>query len=360
MLKNSLFLSFTSPWIGLLLSRICIIVARNSLERMNRRLLTLLAIFTIASSQMLQAQDAHFSQFYANPMYLNPAFAGVSKCPRINLNYRNQYPVLNVYQTYSASYDQYVESLNGGLGIMLMRDEAGDGAYSTTDASLVYSYHLKASRNFSILAGFQGTYRQIAIDWQSFTFPDQIDPYYGFVRETSEPNPGSNSVGAFDLSAGLIGYTERFYFGIAASHLTQPDISFFVQDRLPLKFTAHAGFTIPLGRKRLYTDLQNYLIPNIVYQVQGPYDQLTISTAFSRGDFKGGLGFRSSTTNPDALVILVGYAPLEGRWGFGYSYDYTVSSIANNLGGAHEISLSYQFPCRSPRKRTKAISCPSF
>lgn len=360
MLKNSLFLSFTSPRIGQLLSIICIIVARNSLERMNKRLLTLLAIFAIASSQMLQAQDAHFSQFYANPMYLNPAYAGVSKCPRLNLNYRNQYPVLNVYQTYSASYDQYVESLSGGLGLMLLRDEAGDGAYSTTEASLIYSYHLKASRSFSILAGFQGTYRQIAIDWQSFTFPDQIDPYYGFVRETSEPNPGSNTVGVFDLSAGLIGYTERFYIGVAVNHMTQPDISFFVQDRLPMKFTAHMGFTIPLGRKRLYTDLQNYLIPNVVYQRQGEFDQLTISTAFSRGDFKGGLGFRSSTVNPDALVILVGYAPLEGRWGVGYSYDYTVSTIANNLGGAHEISLSYQFPCRAPRKRTKAISCPQF
>ncbi|MGB0978902.1 MAG: PorP/SprF family type IX secretion system membrane protein, partial [Croceimicrobium sp.] len=203
----------------------------------------------------LRAQDAHFSQFYANPMYLNPAFAGVSKCPRLNLNYRNQYPVLNVYQTYSASYDQYVSPLNGGVGILLMRDEAGDGAFSTTDASLVYSYHLKASRKFSILAGFQGTFRQISIDWDNFTFPDEIDPYYGFVGETAEANPGNNTVSAFDLTAGLIGYTERFYFGFVASHLTQPDVSFFVQDRLPLKFTAHMGFTIPLGRKRLVTDL---------------------------------------------------------------------------------------------------------
>lgn len=360
MCKNSFYLPFRNPHSLQLCNRICIIVAPNSLQRMNKRLLTFFAILTLGTGHVLDAQDAHFSQFYANPMYLNPAFAGVSKCPRLNLNYRNQYPVLNVYQTYSASFDQYVEPLNGGVGIMLMRDEAGDGAFSTTDASLVYSYHLKASRKFSILAGFQGTYRQIAIDWESFTFPDEIDPYYGFVRETSEPNPGSNTVSAFDLTAGLIGYTERFYFGFVASHLTQPDVSFFVQDRLPLKFTAHMGFTIPLGRKRLVTDLQNYLIPNIVYQVQGPYDQITTSLAFSRGDFKGGLGFRSSTTNPDALVILVGYTPLEGNWGFGYSYDYTISSIANNFGGAHEISLSYQLPCRTRVKRTKAISCPKF
>lgn len=360
MLKKSFFLLVKTRSWGGLSSIICIIVARNSLERMNKRLLTFFALLILGGPGLLSAQDAHFSQFYANPLYLNPAFAGVSKCPRLNMNYRNQYPVLNVYQTYSASYDQYVAPLNGGVGLVLMRDEAGDGAFSTTDASLVYSYHLKASRKFTILAGFQGTYRQISIDWESFTFPDEIDPYYGFVGETAEVNPGNNTVSTFDLTAGLIGYTERFYFGLVASHLTQPDVSFFVQDRLPLKFTAHMGFTIPLGRKRLVTDLQNYLIPNIVYQIQGPYDQITTSMAFSRGDFKGGLGFRSSTTNPDALVILVGYTPLEGNWGFGYSYDYTISSIANNLGGAHELSLSYQFPCRAPRKKTKAINCPKF
>lgn len=307
-----------------------------------------------------QAQDAHFSQFYANPLYLNPAFAGSANCPRVSLNYRNQYPVLNVYQTYSASYDQYVSSLNGGLGVLLTRDEAGDGSYSTTDANVVYSYHLKASRKFSILAGFQAGFRQVALDWDRLTFGDMIEPYRGFVRETSEQRPDENTVGTFDVSAGIIGFTENFYFGFAAHHLTSPDISFFVQDRLPTRFTGHLGWTIPLGRKRLHTDLQNYIIPNIVYQWQGPTNQLTSSLAFSRGDFKGGLGYRNSSTNPDAIIILIGYTPAEGSWGFGYSYDFTISSFANELGGAHEISLSYQLPCRKIRKRTKAISCPKF
>ncbi len=36
-------------------------------------------------------QDPGFSQFYANKLYLNPAFAGDNKCPRIDLNYRNQW-----------------------------------------------------------------------------------------------------------------------------------------------------------------------------------------------------------------------------------------------------------------------------
>ncbi|MFT5922039.1 MAG: hypothetical protein ACI8TS_001371, partial [Flavobacteriales bacterium] len=39
-----------------------------------------------------KAQDPEFTQFYANPLYLNPAFAGTARCPRLVMNYRNQWP----------------------------------------------------------------------------------------------------------------------------------------------------------------------------------------------------------------------------------------------------------------------------
>lgn len=323
--------------------------------------LTLLSLAFLSLGFSAFGQDPHFTQYYANPLYLNPAFAGVSKCPRVTLNYRNQYPSLNnVYQTFSGSYDQYVDNLNGGLGLLILRDEAGGGALSTTEVSGIYSYHLQVSRKFTVLAGFQATLRQRALDYSGFTFPDQIEPFYGFVRSTEEVPPGNNTNTHLDVSAGVLGFTEKFYLGASFHHLTQPDESFYRTSKLPLKITAQAGFTIPLGKKRLHNELQNYLIPNIVYQLQGPYDQLTVSTAFNRGPISGGLGLRTSTVNPDAIVVLLGYAPTDFAWKIGYSYDVTISSIANNLGGAHEISLAYQFPCRVRRKKNEAIKCPKF
>ena len=118
--------------------------------------------FFILGISSARGQDPHFSQFYANPLYLNPAFAGVKQCPKVNVNYRNQYPTLGVYQTYSVSFDQFVDALNGGVGVLIVQDEAANGALSLTEASLIYSYHLAVSRKFSILFGAQGTFRQRA------------------------------------------------------------------------------------------------------------------------------------------------------------------------------------------------------
>ena len=87
-------------------------------------------ILSIISGTMLKAQDPHFSQYYANPLYLNPAFAGTAVCPRMILNYRNQWPSISGnYVTYNASYDQHIDAINGGIGILVTTDTAGLGCW---------------------------------------------------------------------------------------------------------------------------------------------------------------------------------------------------------------------------------------
>ncbi len=51
--------------------------------------LLVLSILILATT-IASAQDPTFTQFYSNPIYLNPAFAGSHGCPRFNLNYRNE------------------------------------------------------------------------------------------------------------------------------------------------------------------------------------------------------------------------------------------------------------------------------
>jgi type IX secretion system PorP/SprF family membrane protein len=320
---------------------------------MLKKILTI-AILLTAILQEVKAQDPQFTQFYANPLYLNPAFAGVVRCPRFILNYRNQWPnIPGNYITYSASYDQHIDALNGGIGVLVTNDVAGQGTLNTLNFSGIYSYHLEVNRNFSIKAGFQATYAQRTLDWSKLTFGDQIDRRYGFIYNTNEVF-GPNSVNYVDFSAGMIGYSERFFFGFAAHHLTQPDQSFLVpSSRLPMKITAHAGASIPLTRKTRFNDPAK-ISPNILFQQQQDFRQINVGMYFQKSPFVAGLWYR----NKDAFIALVGIQ--QGLFKFGYSYDVTVSRLTNTTGGAHEISVSMQVDCKPKKKRFRTINCPSF
>jgi type IX secretion system PorP/SprF family membrane protein len=210
------------------------------------------------------------------------------------------------------------------------------------------------------LAGFQANFRQRALEWGNFRFPDMIDPFFGFVRPTEEVGPDRVQNNHVDLSIGFIGYSEAFYIGVAGHHLTQPDESFFVESKLPFKLTIHSGANIPITRRRLYGEYQSVLIPNIVIQNQGTFWSFFGGLSFNYSAITGGLGLRHGNTNPDALVILLGIAPQEMPWRLGYSYDYTVSRLTNALGGAHEISLMYQFACPKKTKKIEPLRCPKF
>jgi len=58
--------------------------------------------------------------------------------------------------------------------------------------------------------------------------------------------------------------------------------------------------------------------------------------------FFSGLWYRHTGSNADAAIILAGFR--EGVLRLGYSYDLTLSRLANaNPGGTHEISLAINF-----------------
>jgi type IX secretion system PorP/SprF family membrane protein len=313
-----------------------------------------LILVFIALCGTVLAQDPEFTQFYANPLYLNPAFAGSARCPRVSLNYRNQWPALSgTFITYTASYDQHVEALGGGIGLLVLNDKAGEGTLTTTNISGMYSYQLNVNREFSIRFGMQGTYAQKKVDWDKLTFGDMIDPRFGFIYETQEVRPNTNK-SFWDFSAGILGYSSQFYGGIAVNHLTEPE-EFYIKaaegSRLPMKITAHAGAIIPIGGRR---DNSMYISPNFIWQKQRDFNQYNIGFYVAKAPLVGGIWYRGG----DAFILLVGIQ--QGIMKFGYSYDVTVSKLYNASAGSHELSLGLQFGCHPKKKRFRTIKCPSF
>jgi type IX secretion system PorP/SprF family membrane protein len=314
----------------------------------------LLGVMLLEAKSVL-AQDPEFTQFYANPLYLNPAFAGTHRCPRVALNYRNQWPGLTgSFVTTSASYDQHVDAIYGGLGLLVVNDVAAN-TLTTSRISGMYSYEGKVSRTFSIRAGVEATYFQKTLDWSKLTFGDMIDARRGFVYDTYDIQRGGQRSG-MDFSAGLLGYSDKFFFGLAVHHLTEPNESLISGNSpLPRKFTGHAGANIvPQGSGGKYVKSDVVISPNILFRAQENFSQLNLGLYISKGSLVGGAWYR----NRDAFILLLGIK--SDMVSLGYSYDVTVSKLSMAIAGSHEISFTLNFNCK-PKKRTyRTISCPSF
>lgn len=320
---------------------------------MIKRVLLILSFLIAGLHELAMAQDPEFTQFYANPLYLNPAFAGSVRCPRMVLNYRHQWPsIAGTYVTTSASYDQYVDALHGGLGMYVYNDRAGEGTLTTNNVSAIYSYHLPVTRKFSVIAGFQASYQQKNLDWSKLTFGDMIDKKYGFVYSTQEQR-NIDKTSYIDFSAGVLGYSNRFYGGIAVHHLAEPDEAFINtgNSKLPRKYTGHFGMSLPIDR-------ETSISPNILYQQQQDFRQINFGLYVNRGPLVGGLWVRTSTRNADSFIALLGVQ--QGLFRMGYSYDITVYKLALYSGGSHEFSFAVQFSCKPKKKKFRTIQCPSF
>jgi type IX secretion system PorP/SprF family membrane protein len=321
--------------------------------------LTMISIMPVAYSQ-----DPLFSQFYANPLYLNPALAGATICPRAIGNFRDQWPSIGgAFITYNASYDQYVNGIHGGLGVMVTADRQGGGTLNTTSINLMYAYKFNISSRLSASAALGAGYFQRHIAYEKLVFEDMINRATGEVDPslTKEKAPDSPTVGAPDFTAGvMLDYDGKVYGGISVSHLSQPDIGFYSgnPDPLYMKFTVHGGTVINLKEGGFGDDREFSISPNLLYQQQFKYHQLDVGVYLTVDPFIGGVWFRHNFENADALIPLLGVHYKNLR--VGYSYDLTLSRLKGASGGAHEVSASWQFPCVEKRRHIRAIKCPRF
>ncbi|MCD6113439.1 MAG: type IX secretion system membrane protein PorP/SprF [Bacteroidales bacterium] len=336
---------------------------------MSKKIKFYILFFSILiTTNIVKSQDANFSQFYANYLYLNPALTGNRSNPTLSLNYRNQWPALsNSFVNYHASYDCYFDKLRSGIGVSFLGDNAGDGTLKTNIVSGFYSYHLQISNSIFINAGFEASYYQAKLDWDKLEFADQFDPRYGFVLPSNEIQPANLSKSFVDFSSGcFIGISQKYFIGFSINHLTQPNNSFYnnSDSKLQTKITVHAGTIINISdignSSPGFEDITIH--PNILYQQQGEFKQINLGMYLKKHPFVTGLWFRHNMSNSDALIILIGIE--QKTYTVGYSYDFTVSKLKNiNTGGGHEISFSYkfpEFPARRKRIRARDMEVPPF
>ena len=326
-------------------------------------------IIFIVFSLELRGQDPQFSQFYANQVLLNPAFAGAAQGPRLALNYRRQWASIpGSFKTFAASFDMPLEigkSMHG-VGMNILTDQAGEGNLTKLTATLVYSFQWTLNKNNIVRLGLAGGIQQANIDLLKLRFPDQIDPVTGFKDPiTGAPNFSQELINkntkptriTEDVSAGIVYYNRYAFVGVTTDHITQPQQLFIGTNAkdayLPLKLSVYAGVDIPLDR-----DHNKSFMPTLLFKRQKPFTQLDAGFYFNTDPVVFGLWYRG-LNNPDAVVGLVGLK--KGILSVGYSYDYTISSLTNRIsGGSHEVAIIIEFEKGKKKLKRRKYPCPRF
>lgn len=336
----------------------------------------------IISAAKIDAQISHYSQFYSTPMTIAPSFAGYTEASRLSLNYRDQWPnIPGTFTTYSVGLDHYFAKAKSGLGLLVYRDQAGSGNLGLTEAGLQYSYNLKVGQKrgrknteWYLRPGIFFKYAQRSIDFDKLTFGDMLK-YDGTRVEYTIETPIMANKGYIDFQASLLGYTDKYWGGFAVDHLLRPDQSLTgVESKQPILVSVFGGTKVYVKNKRVRRVTYGREPDNVTfsfhYRIQDKYDQLDIGAYWENDPIVLGAWFRGipiidknsgSFNKIDAIIVLMGYK-ISPNLKIGYSYDMTVSNLLSHTGGAHEISLVYEFNKNLDQIRQKhtIIPCPSF
>lgn len=334
----------------------------------------LLVIF-VGFAVTVYGQDPQFSQYYAAPLHLNPGFTGSTDQQRVIVNHRIQWPSLpQAFSTYSASYEFFDSNLSSGFGIMATTDVMGSVDYRTTSLGLSYSHKTRLGRNWVFSPGLNFSYGTNGLDRTKLVMRDEL-LYGDNISNDPELNRLANS-SFIDISAGTVLYNDKMWFGIAGSHMNNPNISVIGEESLlPMKVTVHGGVTVPLYNGPKVLDNVHYLTPSVLYRTHGGSQQLDAGLRYHVDPIAVGLWYRGIPVGSeeksedngfvvpkrDALSFITSI--MYNNFQFGYSFDFSIGASQTSTGGAHEVSLSYEFARESRKKikrSDKLIPCPSF
>lgn len=349
----------------------------------SRKLVALLSFATLffTESRNVFAQDPQFSQFYAAPLYLNPAFTGATGQARAGINYRNQWPAIDAnFVTMSAYFDYFIEDKKSGVGVLLTRDMEGLAGLRSLSLGLQYSYEFQFNEYLGFRPGAQIALYNRDINFDKLTFGDQFDPATGrFLDQPTAETFNTNFNKTFvDFSFGGVFFTKVAWLGVAANHLNKPNQSLISEEsKLPIKYSVHGGFKYfmrpgVVGSGVYSRNAERSIAPAFQYRHQGQFDQMDLGVYFTfeplvLGTWYRGVPFKrvENFVNNESIVLLLGFTQLGAKDGIniGYSFDYTISKLGPGSGGAHEFSLVYTWPMRNPRKPPAdklVIPCPDF
>ena len=334
---------------------------------------SVLIVFFLCLFGTLKAQDLHYSQYYAAPISLNPANAGMIKGNfRVGINSKNQWSsVTKPYQTISAFFDmQYLKRKYHkdafGIGVVFDADKAGDSKFSTIHAAVALSYikSFSSRNNQYISAGIMPQIVQRSITYSELYYDNQWNGNYYDPNIAPNEQYDIQHFTYFDLSAGVNWYylanrTSSYNAGFSVAHITRPKMSFMNNKEI----TLDAKYTLYGGAKYEVTDNLD-VIPSLMLSFQGKYIESILGSLlkYNRStDYKSytSINMGIFVRTVDALIFVAGFDYKSINFGVSYDVNFSKLKPASNVRGGLEFSINYIFS-RNKYVLKKESPCPIF
>ena len=314
----------------------------------------LIALATFLPGLTKAQVDPHFSQYYAYPLWLNPALTGIVDGDyRVGVNYRNQWVNIGKpFSTMGVSFDAAAAN-NVGVWINVTNMSAGDAGYNYLNAMASFSYRgvrFGETGTSQLVFGIQAGMINRRIDPAKWTLGSQYDPVMGFdPSKPSGENINTTSSNVFDAAAGAMFFdgnpNHQFnpFVGFSAGHLTQPQDPFVTGNnkRLPVRYIGHGGTRIKIN------DVFS-LTPNGMYMRQGNAEEIVAGLYTSvivneEFDFLVGGNYRVH----DSAIPFAGFH--FKNFVLGLSYDVNASNLRRLVNGSNSFEVSLSFISRKKR-----------
>ena len=157
-------------------------------------------------------QDPLYSQYFNNPMLINPAFAGSNERLYAGVAYRSQWagieggPVTFNFNSHLALVNNKV-----GVGVIAVQDQLGD--IKNTQYGGVFSYRIKLS-NSTFSFGMQAGFTRYATDPNAVKVLNYPDPAFNQFTETK-----------FNTGAGVLLQNERYTLSLSVPRMLASTVS---------------------------------------------------------------------------------------------------------------------------------------
>lgn len=300
-------------------------------------------------------QDAQYSQYMFNGIYINPAYAGYKEALNLHAFYRNQWTgIEGAPKSFSLAVDAVANDGNVGLALQVASDKLGAQENLSAYASYAYRIRLNEEGSSRLAIGLSAGIIQSGINGATL---NPNDP------ETEMPT-GLHRITP-DARAGVFYSNDKYYAGFSVDNLLVQAFKntgrFTWLPQTKLHYYLTAGMLVPVNEDiqlkpsfllkddrggPTSVDLNAFILYRDIVWVGGSYR--TGVKMYDKSYLQKNLMYRNSA------VAAVEVFPIPNLR-VGYAYDFSVGPLKSYSGGTHEISVGFTFNKQNIRMATPRV-----